>query len=81
MSYTYKILRSGQPRPYADTERVVEITLEKGLTKQQASDIVENMDIGYSTKAPDNPFSPKLSYFKETTPGTWEFKTISMYTG
>lgn len=74
------VLRSGQPRPYADHEYVVEVHLNEGLTKQQASDLIEEMKIGYTTK--DNgPFSPEVSYLRETSPGVWEFMMKTMYTG
>ena len=76
-----KILRSGQPRRYADSELVMEVYLDEGLTKEQASDLIEGMNIGYSSKKPDNPFSPTLSYLRESRPGVWEFMMTSLYTG
>lgn len=79
--YFYKTLRAGQPRPYADSERVVEIYLKEGLTKQEASDIAKGMNIGFDDSKDKDWYQPKLSYFQETSPGTWEFKMVSAYTG
>lgn len=79
--YAYKFLRSGQPRPYADSETVVEVYLPEGLTKEQASDIVRNMGIGFDDTTGKEWFEPKLSYFREARPGVWEYKMVSAYTG
>lgn len=78
---SYVVLRSGQPRAYADSEYVVEVYLDEGLTKQQASDLIESMNIGYSCEEYYDPFSETLSYLYESRPGVWEFKMTSMYTG
>lgn len=77
----YKIIRSGQVRRYGDSERVVEVYLKDGLTKEEASDIVKSMNIGFDNSTNKEWYQPKLSYFRETSPGTWEFKMVSAYTG
>jgi len=79
--FTYKVLRSGQPRPYADKEYIAEVYLTEGLTKEQASDIVRNMKIGFDDTTGKQWFEDKLSYIRESRPGVWEFKMVSAYTG
>lgn len=77
----YKVLRSGQPRAYADSELVIEVYLKEGLTKQEASDSIRYMNIGFDDTKDKEWYLPKLSYIRETSPGTWEFKMVSAYTG
>lgn len=79
--YKYRVLRSGQPRPYADTEYIVEVYLSDGLTKQEATDIVKSMNIGFDDSTNKNWYDSKLSYFIETRSGVWEYKMVSAYTG
>lgn len=79
--YTYKILQTGQSRAYGDSERVVEVYLKEGLTKEEASDIVREMNIGFNDAKNVQWYDPKLRYFIEKTPGVWEFKMVSAYTG
>lgn len=79
--FSYKTLRAGQPRPYADSERVVEVYLKEGLTRQEASDTIRSMDIGFDDERGKEWYQPKLSYLTETKPGIWEFKMVSAYTG
>lgn len=78
---TYKVLRSGQTRRYGDSETVIEVYLKENLTKQEASDIVRSMNIGFDDTPNKEWFQAKLSYFRETSPGTWEFCMRSAYTG
>lgn len=77
----YSILRSGQTRRYGDSETVVEVYLKEGLTKEQASDTVREMGIGFDDSHNKDWYQPKLAYFRETSPGTWEFMMVSAYTG
>lgn len=79
--YKHKVLKNSQERAYGDTIKIVELYLEEGLTKEQASDIARDMNIGFNDSKNRDWYEPKLSYFKETFPGVWEFKTISEYTG
>lgn len=77
----YKVLRSGQTRRYGDSERQVEVYLEKGLTKEQASDIVREMGIGFDDTPNKDWYEERLTYFRETSPGTWEFCMVRAYLG
>ena len=79
--YAYKILRSGQTRRYGDSETVTEVYLKEGLTKEEASDIVRSMKIGFDDSPNKQWFESKLSRFYETSPGVWEFCMVSAYTG
>lgn len=79
--YSYKLIRSGQPRPYADREKVIEVYLEEGLTRQQASDKVKSMNIGFDDSKDNEWYEPRLSYFKDKGKGVWEFNMITAYTG
>lgn len=77
----YSIVRSGQPRAYADSEYVVNVYLEKGLTREQASDTIRSMNIGFDDSSDRDWFQPRLAYLMEFEPGTWQFKMVEGYTG
>lgn len=78
--YSYKILRAGQPRPYADSIKVIEIYTPSGLTKEEATAIAKNMNIGFNDDKVEW-YHPRLTYFRETRDGVWEFEMVSAYTG
>lgn len=82
------LIRSGQPRAYADTERVG--TLEFEGWKPDEDDVIGIMAIllGY-TEHPfprkQKPgfgacFDPYLDYCRETAPGHWEFRCVQAFT-
>lgn len=77
----YKILRSGQPRPYADSETVTEVYLNEGLTKEQVSDLIRSMNIGFDDSSNLEWYQPKLQYLRESSLGVWEFNMVSAYAG
>lgn len=81
MADKYKVLRSGQPRRYADSEYVVEVYLPIGLTKNQAKTMIKELDIGFDDEIPFSWAAPRLTYLRETRPGVWEFMMKSAYTG
>lgn len=79
--YAYKIISSGQVRPYGESVKVVEVYLNEGLTNEEASDIVKGMGIGFNDSKNLEWYDEKLSYFKEKSPGVWEFKMVRPYLG
>lgn len=87
------VVRSGQPRPYADTEHVVQLIFEtfngkdwelQSVTEEYARDIAAGLKCGYIGRKKNEAgfFCTYLEYFRrvDETGAVWQFKTVSPYT-
>lgn len=94
--YTVEVLRSGQPRPYADSRYAARVTLEwQGMSgykdknapfvpwiikENQAREYLRKIPCGFTDAEPEGWWSTRLSYLREIEPGVWEFETITPFT-
>lgn len=79
----YKILRSGQPAPYKDHELVVNVTLPNIKTKEAASVILQEMNIGFVPEGNGAWWDERLEYLVclDKEQDLWEFKITTPYMG
>lgn len=93
---TWDILASGQPRPYADSRRIVKVSFEhettygpeKGQWKPAYTDlsgdsvraILRAIPCGFTDTPPADWASDRLAYLRQESPGVWKFQIDSPYT-
>ncbi len=92
--FTFRTIRAGQPRPYADHHNVYEISVEFHPLGKDAdhetwvpNDLNETI-VRPVAKAfckwvdnPTNPFETRLAQFTKVGPGLWRVETKATYTG
>lgn len=86
----YHVVRSGQPRPYADSELVVRLQFDEPVTEEQARAQAREASVGYTDvtkKDREGWWSRYLDYFRalefsrdEKHFKEWEFKVVTPFT-
>lgn len=87
---TIEVLASGQPRPYADSQRHVRVAVEfswkegewKPVTWPEADmrAMLKTIKCGFTDAEPKCWADTRLNYLKEVQPGVWEFHTTTPFT-
>lgn len=93
--YTVETLRSGQPRPYADTIREFVLTIEwipyrnPPTAEWEPNDLAERLvmdaarTLGHGFKTPEEGpkwYEPRLREREKLGPGKWRFLIVEEYT-